>query len=120
MPQPPNRWTLEEDQLLRQEVLAQRMYSDYFISPSPIIALFTNCNPCTAQCITVSQGDVRDWQTIAVKLPGRTNKDCRKRWHNVVAGGMNKGHWTDAEDKLLIDAVNTHGKRSGSTGSTPF
>ncbi|EED12742.1 Myb transcription factor, putative [Talaromyces stipitatus ATCC 10500] len=81
MPQPPNRWTPEEDQLLRQEVLAQ-----------------------------LSQGGVRDWQNIAAKLPGRTNKDCRKRWHNVVAGGMNKGHWTDAEDKLLIDAVNTHGK----------
>lgn len=81
MPQSPNRWTPEEDQLLRQEVLAQ-----------------------------LSQGGVRDWQNIAAKLPGRTNKDCRKRWHNVVAGGMNKGHWTDAEDKLLIDAVNTHGK----------
>ena len=65
----------------------------------------------TERCVLVSQGGVRDWQNIAAKLPGRTNKDCRKRWHNVVAGGMNKGHWTDAEDKLLIDAVNTHGKR---------
>lgn len=31
MPQSPNRWTPEEDQLLRQEVLAQRMYSTDFL-----------------------------------------------------------------------------------------
>lgn len=54
---------------------------------------------------------MKDWQCIATKLPGRTNKDCRKRWHNVVSGGVNKGHWTQDEDKLLTEAVQTRGKR---------
>ncbi|KGO77355.1 hypothetical protein PITC_044280 [Penicillium italicum] len=81
MPQPPNRWNSAEDDLLRREVLTQ-----------------------------LGEGAVKDWQCIATKLPGRTNKDCRKRWHNVVSGGVNKGHWTQDEDKLLTEAVQTRGK----------
>ncbi|KAJ5365819.1 Myb transcription factor [Penicillium concentricum] len=82
MPKPPNRWNSTEDNLLRREVLTQ----------------------------LVAEGAVKDWQCIATKLPARTNKDCRKRWHNVVSGGVNKGHWTQDEDKLLIEAVKTCGK----------
>jgi hypothetical protein len=59
---------------------------------------------------TVAAGKVKDWTVIANKIPGRTNKDCRKRWHNVLSGGFNKGYWTEEEDELLTLAVQTHGE----------
>ncbi|KAL4890072.1 Homeodomain-like protein [Aspergillus ambiguus] len=55
-------------------------------------------------------GKVKDWTVIADKISGRTNKDCRKRWHNVLSGGFNKGYWTKEEDKLLTRAVQTYGE----------
>ena len=60
--------------------------------------------------IVEAQGEVKDWCYVANHLPGRTNRDCRKRWYNVVSGGLNKGHWTAEEDRLLINALTTHGK----------
>jgi hypothetical protein len=83
----------------------------------------------------VENGDVKDWYEtlhadrhctfnsnrsiltllarciIAVSLPGRTNKDCRKRWHNSVAGGLKKGQWSKSEDALLARGVEQHGQR---------
>ncbi|KAE8132872.1 Homeodomain-like protein [Aspergillus pseudotamarii] len=81
MPRAPQKWTPEEDKLLCREVHNQ-----------------------------LSEGRVRDWRSIADKIPGRTNKDCRKRWHNVLSGGLNKGYWTEEEDKLLTHAVQIHGE----------
>ncbi|CAO2653720.1 Nn.00g031310.m01.CDS01 [Neocucurbitaria sp. VM-36] len=78
----PRKWTLEEDEKLREEVEAQLM-----------------------------SGDVKDWCRIAAKLPGRTNKDCRKRWHNSVAGGLKKGQWSKSEDQLLSKGVEQYGQR---------
>jgi hypothetical protein len=51
---------------------------------------------------------------IADSLPGRTNKDCRKRWHNSVAGGLKKGQWSKSEDQLLSRGVQQHGQKYGS------
>ncbi|KAF4217187.1 hypothetical protein CNMCM5878_006431 [Aspergillus fumigatiaffinis] len=81
MPRAARKWTPEEDNLLSREVHAQ-----------------------------LAEGKVKDWTVIANKIPGRTNKDCRKRWHNVLSGGFNKGYWTAEEDKLLTRAVQTHGE----------
>ncbi|KAH8723616.1 hypothetical protein GQ44DRAFT_728466 [Phaeosphaeriaceae sp. PMI808] len=79
----PRKWTLAEDDQLREEVEAQ----------------------------LTGGGDVKDWCRIASKLPGRTNKDCRKRWHNSVAGGLKKGQWSKSEDELLHRGVQQHGQR---------
>ncbi|KAE8356816.1 Homeodomain-like protein [Aspergillus coremiiformis] len=81
MPRAPQKWTPGEDKLLCREVHNQ-----------------------------LTEGRVRDWRSIATKIPGRTNKDCRKRWHNVLSGGLNKGYWTEEEDKLLTQAVQTRGE----------
>jgi hypothetical protein len=61
--------------------------------------------------ITVSEGEVKDWCRIAERLPGRTNKDCRKRWHNSVAGGLKKGQWSKNEDLQLARGVERFGQR---------
>jgi len=59
----------------------------------------------------VIEGEVKDWCRIAAKLPGRTNKDCRKRWHNSVAGGLKKGQWARSEDIQLAKGVHKFGQR---------
>ncbi|KAJ8131249.1 hypothetical protein O1611_g2374 [Lasiodiplodia mahajangana] len=56
-------------------------------------------------------GDTKDWHRIAAKLPGRTNKDCRKRWVNKVCGSLKKGPWSKNEDESLLDAVDRYGQR---------
>ncbi|EFQ93959.1 hypothetical protein PTT_08485 [Pyrenophora teres f. teres 0-1] len=80
---PPRKWSSAEDQKLRDEVEMQ----------------------------LVIGGEVKDWCRIADSLPGRTNKDCRKRWHNSVAGGLKKGQWSSSEDQLLVRGVEQHGQR---------
>ncbi|KAH6629320.1 Homeodomain-like protein [Boeremia exigua] len=75
----PRRWTPAEDETLREQVDAQQV-----------------------------QGGSRDWCQIALALPGRSNKDCRKRWHNSVTEGLKKGQWSKSEDQLLIHGVQSY------------
>lgn len=56
-------------------------------------------------------GSVQNWNDIAVLLPGRTNKDCRKRWSKVQLD-IRKGSWTQDEDERLQQAVQQIGVKS--------
>lgn len=56
-------------------------------------------------------GNVQNWNDIAVLLPGRTNKDCRKRWSKVQLD-IRKGSWTQDEDERLQQAVQQIGVKS--------
>ena len=58
----------------------------------------------------VGKGALKDWNRIAAKLPGRTNKDCRKRWAKVCEN-IKKGAWDSAEDERLQNAVQFYGLR---------
>lgn len=49
------------------------------------------------------------WRELAKSVPGRSNKDCRRRWWNSLAAGMTKGPWSEDEDARLIEAVRLHG-----------
>ncbi|GAM35871.1 DNA-binding protein [Talaromyces pinophilus] len=72
-------WNEEEDRILREAVAAQ------------------------------AKGDsFNDWNAIALKLPGRSNKDCRKRWAKICTN-VKKGAWDVEEDKRLWAAVKRHG-----------
>jgi hypothetical protein len=102
MPRAARKWTPEEDNLLSREVHAQCKQNSHQTGSH----LLTG----TSWSVIVAEGKVKDWTVIANKIPGRTNKDCRKRWHNVLSGGFNKGYWTAEEDKLLTRAVQTHGE----------
>ena len=42
-------------------------------------------------------------------MPGRTNKDCRKRFHYKVSSNANRGAWTRTEDERLRGAVQKYG-----------
>lgn len=54
---------------------------------------------------------VMDWNRVAASLPGRTNKDCRKRWVNRLCGERKMGPWDREEDKLLLEAMENYGPR---------
>ncbi|EXJ86913.1 hypothetical protein A1O3_03867 [Capronia epimyces CBS 606.96] len=44
------------------------------------------------------------WAEISKHFPGRTNKDCRKRWFHSLDPSIRKGGWTEEEDKIILDA----------------
>ncbi|KAL8766519.1 MAG: hypothetical protein Q9209_006735 [Squamulea sp. 1 TL-2023] len=51
------------------------------------------------------------WNTIAASVPGRTNKDCRKRYYYKVSATVNKGTWTVFEDEKLRTAFQKCGPK---------
>ncbi|KAI1275975.1 hypothetical protein F5Y07DRAFT_399749 [Xylaria sp. FL0933] len=79
----PKRWSAQEDAALHEAVTKQQS----------------------------SRGS-KDWHRIAQCLPGRSNKDCRKRWVNQVRGGLRKGAWNQDEDERLRQAVTKYGTRT--------
>ncbi|KAF9016866.1 hypothetical protein BDZ89DRAFT_961569 [Hymenopellis radicata] len=76
-------WTTEEDQQLREAV--QKEDPDN-MAPSR-------------------------WFAIAKHVPGRTNKDCRKRWFAKMASDVVKGGWAPDEDERLCKAIQQVGTR---------
>lgn len=48
---------------------------------------------------------------MATHIPGRNNKDCRKRWHYSIANSIRKGTWMREEDEKLREAVGLYGAR---------
>jgi myb-related protein len=94
-------WTPEEDHILRQEALSQ------CISTSTLHQI-ENLTLWLIKLAVKASRIVKDWNGIASKLPGRSNKDCRKRWCKVGAN-VNKGLWSPDEDDRLRKAVEEHG-----------
>ncbi|KAL9079387.1 MAG: hypothetical protein Q9157_001733 [Trypethelium eluteriae] len=78
---PPRKWTEAEDQTLQHEAEIQ-----------------------------LKRGSISDWKTIASKISGRSNKDCRKRW-SKIGNSIVKGPWEVGEDERLQQAVAVHGFR---------
>jgi hypothetical protein len=48
------------------------------------------------------------WAKIAACVPGRTNKNCRKRWFHSLDPSLRKGAWTEEEDQLLREGVSKY------------
>lgn len=92
----PVRWTEEEDRILRREGMVHMCWRKILVDGLSFIVFRTG---------------VKEWNHIATKLSGRTNKDCRKRW-TKIAENVNKGTWSAAEDKRLKQAVAKFGMRS--------
>ncbi|KAJ2890127.1 hypothetical protein IWW38_004303, partial [Coemansia aciculifera] len=49
--------------------------------------------------------NTESWPRIAMLVPGRTNKSCRKRWFHSLDPSLHKGPWTSEEDALLRQRV---------------
>jgi hypothetical protein len=52
--------------------------------------------------------DSVNWHDIAAQVPGRSNKDCRKRWVYALAPNITKGSWEPDEDDRLRAGVRLH------------
>ena len=108
-----NRWTPEEDQILRSAVeeygLAQYRESvglDVVIEMKHFIA---NILPGVIRGgITTKNGkggtqlNATKWSVIAKALPGRIGKQCRERWFNHLDSSLRKGKWTPEEDAIIV------------------
>ncbi|XP_015438293.1 PREDICTED: transcriptional activator Myb isoform X1 [Dufourea novaeangliae] len=46
----------------------------------------------------------KKWTLIARHLKGRIGKQCRERWHNHLNPGIKKTAWTEAEDRVIVEA----------------
>ncbi|KAI1122065.1 hypothetical protein F5Y10DRAFT_271450 [Nemania abortiva] len=80
----PRRWTVDEDEVLIQQIEQQKIISQ-------------------------QTGRPWNWNSVAAFLRERSNKDCRKRWCKLKAKdpqqGQRAGPWAADEDQKLIDAV---------------
>ena len=52
------------------------------------------------------------WSEMAKRIPSRNGTQCRARWYNALDPSLNKGAWTEEEDRILIEAHATLGSSS--------
>ncbi|TDL28752.1 hypothetical protein BD410DRAFT_781289 [Rickenella mellea] len=60
------------------------------------------------QAVAVHGDNTEKWKTIAISVPGRTNKACRKRWLHSLSPSIKKTAWTPDEDSLLLSLYAKH------------
>jgi hypothetical protein len=56
----------------------------------------------------------KNWNEIALLVPGRTKQQCNDRWYRFLDPSIDRangrtGKWAEDEDRKLKDAVQTHG-----------
>jgi hypothetical protein len=58
----------------------------------------------------------KDWAAITALVPGRAIKQCKARWKGVLDPSIDRASgrscWTEDEDGMLKDAVQTHGGKN--------
>lgn len=124
------KWTEEEDALLRQAVsefsgrswkkIASRLRGrtdvqclhrwQKVLKPGLIKGPWTPDEDATVIRLVQIHG-TKKWSFIARQLNGRLGKQCRERWYNHLNPDINKGEWTDEEDRVLLDAHEELGNR---------
>nr|XP_043631265.1 transcription factor MYB1-like [Erigeron canadensis] len=59
----------------------------------------------------VSKFGPRNWGMIARGIPGRSGKSCRLRWCNQLDPSLQRNPFSDAEDRIIIEAHAIHGNK---------
>ncbi|KAI7741089.1 hypothetical protein M8C21_006491 [Ambrosia artemisiifolia] len=59
----------------------------------------------------VAKFGARNWSLIARGIPGRSGKSCRLRWCNQLDPSLERKPFTDAEDRIIINAHAIHGNK---------
>ena len=124
------KWTEEEDDLLREAVadyggkswkkIASRLSGrtdvqclhrwQKVLKPGLVKGPWTQEEDSKVIELVKLHGN-KKWSFIARQLKGRLGKQCRERWYNHLNPDINKGEWTNEEDKLLIEAHSELGNR---------
>ncbi|KAE8409877.1 hypothetical protein BDV37DRAFT_235273 [Aspergillus pseudonomiae] len=90
---PPIWWTAQEDGILFRTVHTCTIRGEDQSPPS---------DPKKARKDTIA------WKLVAQSLPGRTNRDCRKRWFKIDRRWV-QGPWASDEETRLREAVAIYG-----------
>lgn len=53
----------------------------------------------------------KNWSQCGIYLKGRSGKQCRERWHNVINPNLKKGEWTLDEDRLISSLFKEKGSK---------
>lgn len=124
------KWTEEEDDLLRKAVadfggkswkkIAQRLTGrtdvqclhrwQKVLKPGLIKGPWTPEEDAKVIKLVQLHGN-KKWSFIARQLKGRLGKQCRERWYNHLNPDINKGEWSEDEDRVLMEAHAELGNR---------
>ncbi|XP_033943909.1 v-myb avian myeloblastosis viral oncogene homolog-like 2a isoform X1 [Pseudochaenichthys georgianus] len=64
--------------------------------------------------ILINNFGTKDWKTMAIFLPGRTESDCVHRWKKHLDPDLVKGFWTKEEDEMIVELVGKYGNKQWS------
>ncbi|CAI5732471.1 unnamed protein product [Hyaloperonospora brassicae] len=125
----PRRWTKEEDDALRSAVENHREKNWKAIAAQVPGRNHTQClqrwtkvlapglvkghwSPHEDELLRrLVATEQKNWGDVASKIPGRTSKQCRERWHNHLDPQIVRGAYTPEEDRLILEAQARLGNR---------
>lgn len=125
----PRRWTKEEDDALRTAVENHREKNWKAIAAQVPGRNHTQClqrwtkvlapglvkghwSPHEDEMLRrLVATEQKNWGDVASKIPGRTSKQCRERWHNHLDPQIVRGAYTPEEDRLILEAQARLGNR---------
>jgi hypothetical protein len=102
-------WTQEEEECLKHAIL--RHCSKFHVGFPPFHPLIPleSKKAAVLPILPDSTSQNFDWHAIAAQVPGRSNKDCRKKWTCCLAPHIKKGPWDATEVELLNEGVRYYG-----------
>jgi hypothetical protein len=124
------KWTEDEDNSLRSAInefgeKQWRLISDKVPGRSPIQCLHRWSKilkpglvkgPWSAQEDLAlrhwveTQGSAK-WSQCAKQIEGRSGKQCRERWFNILSPNVKKGEWTGEEDAVIFQMFQAKGPK---------
>ncbi|RQM16820.1 hypothetical protein DD237_002481 [Peronospora effusa] len=125
----PRRWTKEEDDALRTAVESHREKNWKAIAAQVPGRNHTQClqrwtkvlapglvkghwSPHEDELLRrLVATEQKNWGDVASKIPGRTSKQCRERWHNHLDPQIVRGAYSPEEDRLILEAQARLGNR---------
>jgi hypothetical protein len=59
----------------------------------------------------VESHGAQKWSNCARNINGRSGKQCRERWFNILCPNVKKGEWKEEEDALIFQMFQTLGPK---------
>ncbi|DBA04145.1 TPA: hypothetical protein N0F65_004253 [Lagenidium giganteum] len=125
----PRRWTKEEDEALRQAVEMHKEKNWKAIAAQVPGRNHTQCLQRWTKVLApglvkghwspqeddllrkLVASEQKNWGEVAAKIPGRTSKQCRERWHNHLDPSIVRGAYSPEEDRIILEAQARLGNR---------
>ncbi|EGG17043.1 myb transcription factor [Cavenderia fasciculata] len=124
------KWTLEEDDILRQAVAKHnqknwKKIAEHFpnrtdvqchhryqkvLHPNLVKGSWSKEEDDKVRELVEKYG-ARKWSEIAQHLNGRMGKQCRERWHNHLNPAIKRDGWSEEEDRIIKEQHVIHGNK---------